>query len=145
MTHWLALRLGLPTKQRPRGPLSSLQQHHARSHCSSAVTARQPQIDTCFRKYGLHWKDVDNRSMLVTSVHPDTTCAGEVDKKPEPSSRAVIMPLLWSLVHFHWQVETHLLRSKHIKGSKLITLFIRTKHNMRMLGVMPFIKLQNDT
>ena len=26
-----------------------------------------------------------------------------------------------------------------------ITLFIRTKHNMRVFGVIPFTKLQNDT
>ena len=26
-----------------------------------------------------------------------------------------------------------------------ITLFIKTKHNMRILGIIPFIKLQNDT
>ena len=25
------------------------------------------------------------------------------------------------------------------------TLFIRTKHNMQIFGVIPFIKLQNDT
>ena len=118
MAHWLALRLGLPTEQRPRGPLSSLHQYHARSHCSSEICARQPQIDTCFTKYGLRWKDVNSRSMLVTSVHPGTTCAAEVDKRSEPSSHAVIMPLLWSLVHFHWQVKTYLFRSKRIKGSK---------------------------
>ena len=26
-----------------------------------------------------------------------------------------------------------------------ITLFIRTEHNMRIFGVIPFIKIQNDT
>ena len=26
-----------------------------------------------------------------------------------------------------------------------IRLFIRTKHNMRIFGTIPFIKLQNDT
>ena len=33
---------------------------------------------------------------------------------------------------------------KHEKRFK-ITLFIRTKHNMQIFGVIPFIKLQNDT
>ena len=35
------------------------------------------------------------------------------------------------------KIQTH----KRLKR----TLFIRTKHNMRMFGVIPFIKLQNDT
>ena len=26
-----------------------------------------------------------------------------------------------------------------------ITLFTRTKHNMRIFGIIPFMKLQNDT
>ena len=34
-------------------------------------------------------------------------------------------------------------RSKH-KWSKR-TLFIRTKHKMRIFGVIPFIKLQNES
>ena len=34
--------------------------------------------------------------------------------------------------------------SKHTKGFKR-KLFIRTKPNMRIFGVIPFIKLQNDT
>ena len=35
-------------------------------------------------------------------------------------------------------------KSKHIKRFKR-TLFIRTKHNIRIFGVIPFIKLQNDS
>ena len=34
---------------------------------------------------------------------------------------------------------------KHIKGSKERYIIIRKKHNMRIFGVMPFIKLQNYT
>ena len=40
------------------------------------------------------------------------------------------------LVWCHW-IQTH----KRFK----ITLFIRTKHNMRIFWVIPFIKLQNNT
>ena len=39
---------------------------------------------------------------------------------------------------------THM-RSKTRKRFKRTLLFIRTKHNMRIFGVIPFIKLRNDT
>ena len=51
-------------------------------------------------------------------------------------------------------VHALLTRFKHIKGSKegyllgqntARRLFIRTKHSMRIFGVIPFRKLQNDT
>ena len=35
--------------------------------------------------------------------------------------------------------------SKHIKGSKERCVLIRTKRDRRIFGVIPFIKLQNDT
>ena len=35
-------------------------------------------------------------------------------------------------------------RFKHIKVSKEM-LFIRTKRNLQIFGVVPFVKLQNDT
>ena len=35
-------------------------------------------------------------------------------------------------------------RSKHMKGSKERYL-LEQKHNLQMFGVIPFIKLQNDT
>ena len=38
------------------------------------------------------------------------------------------------------QRETKIQTHKKFKG----TLFIRTKHNKRIFGVIPFIKLQND-
>ena len=37
------------------------------------------------------------------------------------------------------------IRSKHVKGSKE-RLFIRTQtHDLQIFGVIPFVKLQNDT
>ena len=53
--------------------------------------------------------------------------------------------------HAHTGTPTHehteyiKLRPKHIKGSKE-RLFIMTQtHNMQIFGVIPFVKLQNDT
>ena len=43
----------------------------------------------------------------------------------------------WKLWLHKIKIQTH----KKFKG----TLFIRTKHSMRIFGVIPFIKLQNDT
>ena len=34
---------------------------------------------------------------------------------------------------------------KHQKQNKKTPIFIRAKHNMHIFGVIPFIKLQNDT
>ena len=39
--------------------------------------------------------------------------------------------------HAEYKIQTH----KRLKGMP----FIRTKHNMWIFGVIPFIKLQNDT
>ena len=36
-------------------------------------------------------------------------------------------------------------RKKKKRGKKKQTVFISTKHNMRIFGVIPFIKLQKDT
>ena len=46
-----------------------------------------------------------------------------------------------------WGIESNGICSKGIQTHTRfrIMLFIRTKHNMRVFGVMPFIKLQNDT
>ena len=41
------------------------------------------------------------------------------------------------LALYAYEIQTH----KRFKG----TLFIMTKHNMQMFGVMTFVKLQNDT
>ena len=40
-------------------------------------------------------------------------------------------------LHSSHKVQTHKMFKR--------TLFIRTKHNMQMFGVIAFIKLQNDT
>ena len=38
-------------------------------------------------------------------------------------------------------IQTH----KKVQKNAIILLAIRTKHNMEIFGVIPFIKLQNDT
>ena len=45
--------------------------------------------------------------------------------------------IMYFLICSFSQIQTH----ERFK----ITLCITTKHNMRMFGVIPFIKLQNDT
>ena len=41
--------------------------------------------------------------------------------------------------------NVYLLRSKHIKGSKERLFIITQSHSLQIFGVIPFVKLQNDT
>ena len=50
---------------------------------------------------------------------------------------ATMLPNAMTRRHLKIEIQTH----KRFKR----TLFIRTKHNMRIFGLIPFIELQNDT
>ena len=62
-------------------------------------------------------------------------CSVETNKIPRKPKRTVVIEFITRLKAIYLKlIQTH----KRLKS----TLFIRTKHNMRIFGVIPFIKLQ---
>ena len=77
----------------------------------------------------------DEKTVIFAAVvlHRESNSATE-------DSLSLRRPRLESLSGKQWRQ----IRSRHIKGSKESYLF-RQKHNLQIFGVIPFVKLQNDT
>ena len=83
-----------------------------------------PLFDTRTSLHNIYW-------YIHVAVHIGPWFHMQADT-PVTSSFSVRRSAWWCL-----KIQTHKMFKR--------TLFIRTKHNIRIFGVIPFIKLQNDT